>query len=94
MSITLQDYCDILGIELNITYYPNQQGRWCASFGSKCEFKENEHSKVLSSTHGNATTPDMAIATLLDKIRGKWLVINATNPEKRREYQVPHNLVP
>jgi len=59
--MNIQEYCDTLGIEIDLKYYPNQGGRWCASF-DRCEFKDRADSGILSTAHGNGKTPDDAIS--------------------------------
>jgi len=89
--MNIQEYCDILNIEINLKYYPNQNGRWCANF-DHCEFKDTASSRILASTYGNGFTPQAAIEDFLEQIRGKLMVINATDENKSREYIVPDSL--
>lgn len=87
MKVT--EYCDILNLQIRLTYYPNQNGRWCATF-ENCEIKEHESSGMLSE-HGNGKTPADAIANYVSLIRGKRLVVSAMS-EERREYNIPAGL--
>jgi hypothetical protein len=86
--MNIQDYCDILNIELVLRYYPNQESRWCARFPD-CEVKEGI---FLVSSSGNAKTPEGAIENYLSAIRGETIVFHATSAELRREYVVPNSL--
>ncbi len=83
MNIT--EYCDVLNIELKITYYPNQAGRWSADI-AHCEIKEGS---FLKSSYENGTCPSSAIFNLCEKLRGNTIVLHARNKEMRREYVVP-----
>ena len=89
--MNIEEYADILNIQLRITYYPNQNGRWTASFEG-VETKADASSGILDSTYGNAESPDEAINDYVEKIRGRLLVINATGGDKRREFIVPATL--
>jgi hypothetical protein len=82
------EYADSLNIEICLRYYPNQGGRWCADFDS-CEIVDG---CILTSAHGNAQTPEEAIEEYLEQIRGKRIIFNAMDKEKRREYEVPKSL--
>ena len=85
--ITLQDFCDILSLEINIKYYPNQNGRWSASIKG-AEMKEKSSSCGLLSEYGSGKSPEAAINDYISKIIGKLMVINATGDD-RREHVVP-----
>lgn len=87
--VNVLDYCDILNIEIRIIYYPNQDGRWSASFVG-CEIFEGAS---LLSAHGNAKTPHNAVADYLHQIRGKRIVLHAMERTMRREYDVPSELL-
>lgn len=87
--MNLEEYCDILNIEIRVLYYPNQGGRWCAAF----EYAEVlEGTSVLVGAHGNGRTPHEAMTEYLDRIRGQKIVLHAGNQELRREYVVPASL--
>jgi len=85
--MNIEEYADILNLEILLTYYPNQNGRWVAKFGN-AEIKEGG---MLSSEYGNGSTPDEAMANYLKNIIGRRVVINAMRDD-RREYNVPVNL--
>jgi hypothetical protein len=88
--VNIEEYADVLNLDMEITRYPNQSNRYSASF-SNCEIKEDAGDGFLTSAYGNGTTPWLAIEDYVDKIRGKVLVINAGGPE-RRQYVVPKAL--
>lgn len=54
-------------------------------------FQDTEISEgcFLLSQHGNGNTPNQAIKDYGNIISGKLLIVNAGNPEKRREIRVP-----
>ncbi len=89
--MTIGELADILELELIIRRYPNQQGRYCAKFEG-AEIKEDKHSSILISVHGNAYSPLGAIDNYINDIRGKWMVINAASPDERREFSIPNSL--
>lgn len=84
------EYCDVLNLEMRLTYYPNQGGRWTAFF-ENCELKETPDSGVLCGAYGNGASPALAIADYVNRIRGKTLVVDAMSPQ-RRVYMVPESL--
>jgi len=86
--MNLDDYLDAIDVQLELTRYPNQDGRWCAHFES-CEIKEGGG---LTSAHGNGPSPSEAIADYLEQIRGKRIVFNAMSKELRREFTVPQQI--
>ena len=89
--MNVEEYADILNLELRITRYPNQQNRYCASF-EHCETKDHKGAAGLCSTHGNGITPALAVGDYVSKIRGRLLVVNAMSEKDRREYVVPKEL--
>ena len=88
MKVT--EYCDALNLEIRLTYYPNQNGRWTASFVS-CEVKESPDAFVLSSAYGDGRSPEGAIAAYVERIKGRILVVDAMR-EGVRTYAVPKSL--
>ena len=87
--MNILEYCDILNVELDIKYYPNQGYRFTAQlYGA-----EVKDGSVLSSVYGTGTSPTCAIEHYILAIRGKRLVFNAADPSKRREYDVPKYLI-
>lgn len=82
--MTIYEFADIIGKELNIKRYPNQDERWIAQF-EKCEISEGA---ILSGIYGTGKTPIGAIQDYTAKIRGKVLVFNSYSKE-RIEYTCP-----
>ena len=79
-------FFDIVGVELKLTYHPNQYGRWCC--GSDLEVKSG---RFLSGVFGNGKTPDEAIASYANEIKGK-IVVKRAFYEDRHEFNVPSDL--
>lgn len=91
--MNIEEYADILNLELRILRYPNQGNRYCAAF-ERCETKEDAGSNMLTSNHGNGKSPAEAIEDYLTQIRGRLLVVSAYGDKERREYVVPKELTP
>ena len=87
----IKEYCDALGLQLVLTRHSNQEGRWSARLHT-CEFKSHPLSASLESTHGNGITCRAAVADMVELIRGRVMVVNATSATDRREYRVPTDL--
>ena len=85
--ITIFDFADIIDREIQITYYPNQAGRFAASFIGG-EIKEYKDSGILVGMYGNGKTADEAVQNYAQRISGKTLVVNAMSKE-RAEYKIP-----
>lgn len=83
----IQEYADAINLELDLKYYPNQKGRWIASF-SDTEVKGDG---VLIGEYGNGASPVYAISDYIEKIAGKTIVVRA-NGDERREFVVPDSL--
>ena len=88
--MTLTEFADILGVDIEITRFANQNERWIARF-KRVETKVHRSDSVMTGTYGNADSPYSAMEDYVQKIRGKWLVIDAMG-ENRREFGVPGNL--
>ena len=86
--MNILELADILEASIEIFYYPNQDGRFCASFRG-CEIKGDG---VLCSGHGNGKTPFEAINNYANEIVGKVLIFNASSKEFRREFKCPNTL--
>jgi hypothetical protein len=83
----LEKFADIIGVDLKITYYANQQGRFCVQFYNG----ELMHNGMLRSAHGNGKTYEEAARDYAKEIRGGKLAIDAfTN--LRKEFNVPEDL--
>lgn len=87
----LGSYADALNLQLRITRYSNQGGRYVARF-EDCETKDGPDDGCLSSTYGSGGTATHAVDDYATKLRGKILVVDATSKERRREYLVPKTL--
>lgn len=88
----IQEYCDALNIEIDATYYPNQSGRWCVKL-ARAEIKEKADSCIAAYKHGNGKTVEAALTDYVNQIRGKILLLNGLN-SNRREYVIPADLLP
>ena len=85
--MTLEEFSDILGVNLEITRYANQENRYTASF-EHTEVKESRNSGILCSSYGDGNTPECAMNDYAGKISNKWLVLNAYT-DNRKEFGVP-----
>lgn len=83
----LTEWCDVIGATLQVTYYPNQNTRWCAAV----EGMEIKDGGCLATFHGKGNAPYDAILALLRKCQGKTVVFNAYK-SNRIEYIFPKNL--
>ena len=81
------EYLDVLGLELTLTRYASQDGRWCA----RIERAEVMERSMLVGARGNAKTPSGAINDYLKKIKGNKICIGAYT-DNRREYLVPNSI--
>lgn len=86
--MTIYELADLLDVDLKVTRYPNQDGRWCAHIQG-CEVLEGS---MLVSKHGNGKTPELAIARYIEQIGGGRLVFAAALPDKRREFVAPKGM--
>lgn len=84
----IEDYADVLNLELVIRRHPNQKNRYTARF-DKCDTKNSASSHILCSVYGEGENPYHAIQDYAFLISGKVLVVSALNPECRRSYEVP-----
>lgn len=89
--MTIDELGDIINADLEVRRYANQNNRWMAHF-EHTETKDNEHDIFLTGTHGNGNSPENAILNYIEKIKGKFLVIDAMK-KSRREFGVPNTLV-
>jgi hypothetical protein len=88
-QMTITELADIIQRQIIVTYYPNQSNRWAASF-RHCEIKTGTHG--LLSESGNGSSPEVAIKNYIESIKGKTMVFDAMDPQKRREFGVPNSL--
>ena len=92
------EVAEMLNLDIVTRRYSGQGGRIVASFtctdfegSSLVEYKDEESSGVLSSSHGSAFSHDAALENFCEEISGKILVINAMGKEKT-EYRLPDGL--
>lgn len=85
--MTLEEFADIINVDINLTRYANQDNRWCASF----ESAEIMRGGCLLSTYGDGTTPQEAISEYTEIIAGQKIAVGAYT-DNRREYTVPKNI--
>ncbi len=83
----LTDLCDVLDVELDLKYYPNQNGRWVA----KLSHAEISEGGFLTGVHGNGKTPEEAINDYVAEIKGQRVIFNAYSDD-RKEFVMPENL--
>ena len=86
--MTIEEYADVINVQIEITYYPNQENRWSAKFKGG----EIQEASMLSSVFGNGNNPHYAIDDYLNKIKLKTLVFDAMSTTRRREYIVPNSI--
>lgn len=84
----LEEYCDALNVQIKITFYPTQGGRWSADLAG-CEIKNGS---LLESSAIDGHDPEDAMFKLCCNLRGKRIVFHAGDKESRREYIVPKGL--
>ena len=84
----LQDLLDLLDLDLLVTRYANQKGRFSASFRNT-DVKEGI---MLCGAYGDGKDYHSAVEDYLKKIRGRRIVINAGDKERRREFTVPESV--
>lgn len=89
--MNIEEYADVLNLELEILRYPNQRNRYSAQF-KRTETKDDPSDPCLTGTYGNGTSPAEAVQNYIDKIKGRLLVVNATGGNERRQYVVPQEL--
>ena len=87
MNITLDDFSDLIGVNIELTRHSNQS-RWTA----RLEHAEIKKGCTLSSEFGRGTTSEEALKDYATKISGELIVINAML-DSRREYNVPEVLL-
>lgn len=86
-NINLFVFLDIINCNLELRRFANQSGRWLA----KIENGEIKNGNLLSGIYGNGNNPKEAIMDYVKQIKGKLLIINAIN-NNRKEFKVPDNL--
>lgn len=90
--MTIYELSDLLDIDIVVRRYAGQNNIWRVEF-DHVEIKDNEHSCILQGITGNANTEIIdAIKDYVSRIRGKWLVYNAMDKQKRKEFRIPSDL--
>jgi hypothetical protein len=86
-NMTIEQFSDLIGVDLIITYYANQENRFC------CHFKDTaiKEKGLLRYTHGNGNSYKMAVDDYIERIRGETIVTNAYSGD-RKEFNVPKYL--
>lgn len=87
--MTIWEFADIIDKQITITYHPNRDGRFSASF-AKGEVKKGI---MLEGTYGSGVTPMDAIINYIGEICGKRLVFSAMDDKERKEFVVPKQLI-
>lgn len=80
----LLEYADIIGRNIKITYYSQQDGRFCASL----EHAEIAENSCLIGAFGNGKASVEAMNAYAADISGKTIVFNARGND-RQEFSVP-----
>jgi hypothetical protein len=90
--MNIEEYADALNLRIELTYYPNQGGRWSARFVG-VEVKV-DGALISAYGNGNGSTPEAALNDYVSGLPGNRIVIHAAQPERRAEYIVPESLQP
>jgi hypothetical protein len=85
--MTILEFADIVKHKIIITYYPNQDCRFSASF----EHGEVINGGCLVGEYGTSDNPEGAINDYVAKIQGKDLAFNAMTTN-RQEFSVPKSI--
>lgn len=88
MSANIFQIADLINEEIRIMYYPNKNGRFCASF----QDGEVKGDGVLMSLYGDGKSPMEAINAYCSKIAGQTVVFNSYSKERRKEFKMPQTL--
>lgn len=83
----LNELADVIGVDIVLRRYNNQDERWTAKF----EHAEIGKNGCLISTYGGGVSPQEALDNYVNQIRGELLVLNAYGKD-RKEFNVPLNL--
>lgn len=86
--MNIAEYCDVINKNIKVTYYHNQNTRWTACI-ERAEVKDGN---FLTGMYGDGKTPYNAIENYIANIKGKTIVFDAYDKEKRIEYKVPETL--
>ena len=85
--MTIQELVTLLDTTIEMGY-PTLEGSWWA----RVKGAEIKDGPILSSTTVWGKQPGVALISLAVELRGKRLVFNAGDTEKRREFVVPETL--
>lgn len=91
-SISIYTLADLLGADIELIRFNNQNERWVANF-KNCETKDSKTSNILCGTYGDADDPIGAIVDYCNKIQGKVLVFNPAKKDKRTEFVAPMKII-
>lgn len=86
--MTIYEFADIIGKDLELTRFNNQSERWVCSFRDSVT-KVEPADATATGTYGDAKSPIGAVQDYTAKIRGKILVFRAMHPTERQEFNVP-----
>lgn len=84
----IYELSDITQVDIVWRRYSKQGNRHIVNL-ERAEVKEGS---CLAGYYGDGTTPSAALEDYVSRIKGKTLVFNAMDKEKRREFGVPSTL--
>lgn len=85
--MTIEEFADVIGQELVVRYYPNQNTRWSCSFALGYIYDGCGYLGAFE----NGKTPEEAIEKYARRIAGTTIVFHA-GIEDRAEFGVPEGL--
>ena len=85
--MTIEEFADIIGLDLEIVRYANQGNRYVVQF-KDVDVKETEDDPTLRCVYGEGFCINDALADYVQKISGKWLVVDAVGGV-RVKFSVP-----
>ena len=85
----LVELADLLDLDIQVTRRANSGEQYVAVFAGLVEYKIHKHASALGRCAGRGDSFQAALEELLFVIQGKWLVIDAADKTKRREFGVP-----
>lgn len=85
----LEEFADIIGVNLEITYYANQEGRFCTHLANTTVRDGVMNCYVF----GNGKDYEESARAYASRIRGTTIVVSANNGTDRKEFNVPRSLV-
>jgi len=88
--MTIEEFGDVMGVDLIIRRYANQQNRYMCQF-EYAEVKKYKGEPGLRGLYGTGKCASEAVQDYVTIIKGKWLVINAMT-DRRKEFGVPDSL--